>query len=83
MHKDLREQWIENGWTIDIFPVRVERWGFMANLTSAYLTKLALSPQKKKKKKKKKRKEKENGNMWSGSRISQKHHLQGSDIKAK
>ena len=42
-YKDLREQCIQNDWTTDIYlPLMSDAKGFIANLTSAYLTKLSL-----------------------------------------
>ena len=42
-YEDLKEHCIKNGWTTTIFPIEVGCWGFIANSTSAFLSKLGLS----------------------------------------
>ena len=46
-HKDLCEQCIKNGRSIDVFPLEIGCRGFISNSTSTFLPKLGLSPAKK------------------------------------
>ena len=45
-YEDLWEQCVQNSWTTDIFTVEIRCRGFIANLTSGYLTKFSLLPAK-------------------------------------
>ena len=42
-YEDLREQCIKNGWSTDIFPLKIGYRGFISNPTSTFLTKLGFS----------------------------------------
>ena len=43
-YKDLREQYVINGWITIVFPIEVGCRGFIANSTSVFLTNLGLPP---------------------------------------
>ena len=46
-YEDLREQCIKNGWSTDLYPLKIGCQGFILNATSKFLTKLELSQAKK------------------------------------
>ena len=48
-YEDLREQCVRNGWIMNVFPIEVRCRGFIANLTSVFLTNLGLPPPDKRK----------------------------------
>jgi len=48
-YEDLREQCVRNGWITNVFPIEVGCRGFITNSTSAFLSKLGLSPPDKRK----------------------------------
>ena len=48
-YEDLREQFVRNGWKMNVFSIEVGCRGFIANSTSVFLTNLGLPPLDKRK----------------------------------